>query len=160
MKTQLIQCLAIVVLNGIQLTAEAQHKSPELIRIEDKLVRSVASEMPDWKHKSGTSIEGSEDVATERWTLENKAIFAITIVGYSSPQEAQEHIKQFTRDMKGVKSNSESADEQYSLPTPGETVSRKHRFLYYMTVRSAEPAETDKLFKRVAQFVADAIKDK
>jgi hypothetical protein len=60
MKRQFTLLLALAALTTIQLTAEAQHKSQELIRIEDKLVRSVASEMPDWKHKSGTSIEAAK----------------------------------------------------------------------------------------------------
>jgi hypothetical protein len=160
MKRQFTLLLALAALTTIQLTAEAQYKSPELLRIEEKLVRSVELDMPEWRYKSVTTMPGSEDVIMDQWVLENKASVSITVVRYSSPEEAQEHIKQFTNDMKGVKSISDSADEQYSLRTPGKTVSRKHRFLYYMSVRSAEPDETDKLFKRFARFVADAITDK
>jgi hypothetical protein len=160
MKMQLILCQAILVLTGMQITAEAQYKSPELIRIEDKLVRSVALDMADWKHRSGSTIEGSEDVAIDSWTLENKARVGITIIRYSSPEEAQEQMKHFILSMKGVKSVSDFADEQYSLSRPGDTAFRINQFYYSLSIIAAEADEADKLLKRFAKFVADAIKDK
>jgi hypothetical protein len=41
LKRQFTLLLALAALTAIQNTAEAQHKSPELSRIEEKLIRSV-----------------------------------------------------------------------------------------------------------------------
>ena len=137
----------------------AQQKSSELNEVEDQLIRSFQESFANWTRTTVTPIEGSEDVAINKWKLNDKEV-SVTIIRYSSKEEALTRIRKFAGDMKAERNVPEEADEEYSLNTRGNSVTlRKRHFIINIHVNAKEASDERQLVKQVRKLAAKAIRD-
>jgi len=155
MKSPFTLCLAAIVLALSPSATQAQNKAPELSDIEERLVPAVQKEFSTWKYTPVQPLLDSPDVLIDQWRDENISV-SITIVRFSSNEEAQKNLHELTTHLKAVKSSSESGEEEYLIPTRGSIVYRKKNFTVNLVVR-ANGDQQEKLVKQIKQLVSRAI---
>jgi hypothetical protein len=137
----------------------AQQKSSELNEVEDQLIRSFQESFANWTRTTVTPIEGSEDVAISKWKLNDDEV-SVTVIRYSSKEEALTRIRKFAGDMKAERNVPEEADEEYSLNTRGNSVTlRKRHFIISIHVNAKAESDERQLVKQVRKLAVKAIKD-
>ena len=93
MKNQIFLALWLL---GLLVASGVAQDQAELEKIDDKLSRHLAAQMPGWKHKRGEPVEGSSNVVIERWGTSNRAV-TISIVPHKTANEAREALINFVK---------------------------------------------------------------
>lgn len=100
MKKLLTLWFAAAILVTTSTAAKAQNVSGELSNIADSFRRAVQEQLPGWKYKSITPMEGGQDVILDRW-FSGDRIVNLTIIRHQSQEEAANSIRDFAAQMKG-----------------------------------------------------------
>jgi hypothetical protein len=93
MKNLILLALCLL---GLSVTSGVAQDQAELEKIDDKLSRHLATQMPGWKHKRGEPVEGSKNVVIERWGTSNRSV-TISIVPHKTANEAREALINFVK---------------------------------------------------------------
>ena len=157
-RSSMIWIVSLVILAQSAMVS-AQQKSSELNEIEDRLIRSFEESFANWTRTTVTPIDGSVDVAISKWKLNDNQI-SVTIIRYSSKEEALARIRQFADDMKAERDIPEGADEVFSLNTRKNSLTlRKRQFIVNIHVDATEDSDEKQLVKEVTRLVINAIKE-
>jgi hypothetical protein len=155
MKSHFTLCLAAIFLVLSFNATQGQNKAAELADIEERLVPAVQKEFSNWTYTSIRPLLDSSDVLIDQWHGENTSV-SVTIIRFSSNEEAQKNLQELTSHLKGVKSTSESGEEEYLIPSRGSTAYRKKNFTVNIVVR-ANGDQEQKIVKQITRLVSRAI---
>jgi hypothetical protein len=158
MRKLIVLCFGVAMsLIVLEVVASAQSKSVELTDVVDNLVRAAQEKFSQWEHTSGTPIEGSRDVAIEKWVL-GEQLVVVVITRHQSEEEAIKRIRQFAEDMKASAVVPEAGEEAYSRGSRGTIVFRKRNFTINVDAKSTGDKEEKKLIKEFSRLVGNAMK--
>lgn len=140
------------------LPSVAQRSVPEYLdKISEVVQKAVETQMPGWKHRRGEPIKGSKDVLVESYSS-GDATIKFSVIPYASEEEAASRMRNFKGDV--TEKLPDLGDEGRAWGYRGSKFAfKKHRLNIFISIAAEDMTDKEKISKRFAKVVAEAIKD-